>query len=145
MKRALFVLALVLAGAGQSHSEVITLDDFSGNETLIDFGDADQSVPNPYIASGVSFLVRDEEFQGAAIYSTYSDSFDNIPGASLGGAYYTGLVTPTMYMGNSFAWRRSNVRPTCCPAGCGGRPPATISRVCGWRVHARASSGCASL
>ncbi len=98
-RQAYLILALIMAGTSQSHAAIITLDDFSGSETLIAFGNADDyPVPNPYAVSGVSFLVQDSTIQGVWIRSSRPDLFDNRPGASLGGAYYTGLATATLHI-----------------------------------------------
>ncbi len=98
-KQVYLVLVLIVVGASQSHAAIIMPDDFSGNEILIDFGNADDyPVPNPYTVSGVSFLVQDSTIQGMWIRNSRPDLFDNILGASLGGAYFTGLATATLYI-----------------------------------------------
>jgi hypothetical protein len=90
MKRCL-VFALLLncqfAVAG------ISLNDFSGSESVIDFGNpgSPQIMPNPFTLQGVTFQVGGGGFN--VRIDDNSLLTDNIPGASLFGALETGLAT----------------------------------------------------
>lgn len=91
--RALVAGTILAAVSTASFGIPISLGDFDGTEHLIDFGQPTETVPvaNPYIVDGVSFQVSGTDFQGTYI-ADKSDLFDNVPGASLDGAYATGLA-----------------------------------------------------
>ncbi len=74
----------------------ITLNDFSGSESLITFGSptSSQITPNPFSISGVTIQVGDGGFN--VRIDNNSVLFDNIAGASLQGALETGLATATV-------------------------------------------------
>ena len=95
MKRFLVTAALVGLGVavqpgGTASADVIGIDDFSGNETVIDFTDVDmKSLDNPAdIGFGVTVLNSGGGTGGPGWRGNtpWSNFFDNIPGASLGKA-----------------------------------------------------------
>ena len=91
MKRYAFVL-LVLVNS-QAAAAGISLNAFSGSESVIDFGipTSPQIMANPFTLQGVTFQVGGGGFD--IRIDDNSLLTDNIPGASLFGALETGLAT----------------------------------------------------
>lgn len=85
----LIVIALVDCKQHQVNADIITLADFSGNESIIDFGDpASSSVKNsPYTIGSVTFTTNTtNQFFVQEPSGGFSSNFTNISGASLQGS-----------------------------------------------------------
>lgn len=78
------VLSIV---ATRAAAKQITLDEFSGHETLVSFGPPEFGLSSGFSYAGMTVSVRDNFFLYGNV--DLSGFFDNIPGASLGTAMRT--------------------------------------------------------
>jgi hypothetical protein len=92
MKRCAILAVLILVN-GRYAVAGISIGDFSGSESVIDFGNPTSPLimPNPFALQGVTFQVGGGGFN--VRIDDNSLLTDNIPGASLFGALETGLAT----------------------------------------------------